>query len=88
MQSFEICCSKTYLFEAQHNLPENETDNKCLSVSYAFNYSNSAYAADHVFILSLLIAGSHAVHANAAQEPKNIKASPLSLISLCKQWHD
>lgn len=47
MQSFEICCNNTFLFEAQHNLPENETDNKYL---YAFNYSNSAYAADHVFI--------------------------------------
>lgn len=81
MQSIESCCNSIFLFEAQHNLSGNETNNKCLSVSNALNYSNSAYAANHVFILSLLISGSHAVHANAAQKPKNIKASPfLSLV--------
>lgn len=51
MQSFESCCNNTFLFEAQLNLPENGTNNKCLSVSHALNYSKSAYADDRVRII-------------------------------------
>lgn len=86
MQSFESSCNNTFLFEAQHNdnFPEKKIK-QIVSVSLFHMHLIIPILHMQLIMLSSLISISHAVHANVAQEPKNIKASPLSLISLCKQ---